>query len=232
MLSKLLRAPDQKDVRPYAWSVSSGSPVRDQSFQGNNAQGVKSNVVALSEAQSLLLKTRMGELELTAVRRSKEERDAAYIEGEKAAKDQDAAAVRTVVERLARSIQELAGLPSKLRSQAESDVVRLAMAISRRVIHRELNTDPDSIVGLVKAALEKMRLQETARVKVNPDHVAIVREFLARSPGAAHIEVTGDATVGLGGVVFETTRGEFDVSTDVQLNEIEKGLADRLAGHK
>ena len=31
-----------------------------------------------------------------------------------------------------------------------------------------------------------------------------------------------------GGVVFETTRGEYDVSTDVQLDEIQKGLTDRL----
>jgi flagellar assembly protein FliH len=171
----------------------------------------------------------MNELELTAVRRNKEIRDVAYTEGEKAARDQDATAVRTVLEQLAQSIQELAGLRAKLRSQAESDVVRLAMAIAKRVVHRELSTDPDSIVGLVKVALEKLRLQETVRVRVHPARLAIVKEFLSRSAASAHIEVTGDPTVGLGGVVFETTRGEFDVSTDVRLNEIEKGLTDRLA---
>jgi len=227
MLSKLLRLPDQKDVRPYLWRVSSGSPSRDSSQASRPQIDKKPDV--LSEAQSALLKARMSELELTAVRRGKEVRDAAYMEGEKAARDQDAAAVRTVVEKLAQSIQELAGLRAKLRSQAEADVVRLAMAIAKRVVHRELSMDPDSVIGLVKVALEKLRLQETVRVRVHPDHVAIVKEFLLRSAASAHIEVTGDPAVGAGGVVFETTRGEFDVSTDVQLNEIEKGLTDALA---
>jgi flagellar assembly protein FliH len=174
----------------------------------------------------------MGELELSAGRRNKEARDAAYIEGEKAARDQDAASVRIVIENLAQSIRELAGLRPKLRGQAEGDVVRLAMAIAKRVIHRELSTDPDSIMGLVKVALEKLRLQETVRVRVCPAHVAIVKEFLSGTPGATQIDVTGDAALGSGGVVFDTTRGEYDVSTDVQLNEIEKGLTDRIAGPK
>jgi flagellar assembly protein FliH len=204
--------------------------VREDEFQAGAVPGERRPAVAaLSEAQSQLLKTRMGELEVTAARRGKELRDAAYMEGEKAARSEDAAEVRKTVERLAQSIQELAGLRPRLRSQAEGDVVRLAMAIARRVVHRELTMDPDSIVALVKAALEKLRVQETVRVKVHPDHQKIVKEFLSRSGETAHIEVIGDASVGLGGVVFETARGEFDVSTDVQLDEIEKGLTDRLA---
>jgi hypothetical protein len=142
----------------------------------------------LSEAQSLLLKTRMGELELTAVRRvTKRFGTRPTWKAKRRRKDQDAAAVRAVVEKLAQSIQELAGLRAKLRSQAEADVVRLAMAIAKRVVHRELSTDPDSIIGLVKVALEKLRLQETVRVRVHPDHVAIVKEFLSRSAGHPRI---------------------------------------------
>jgi flagellar assembly protein FliH len=229
MLSKLLRTVDQTDVRPYSWRATPGVAGRENELQPGGVSGEKRPAVALSEAQSLLLKTRMGELEVTAARQGKEARDAAYAEGEKAARNQDAAEVRKVVEKLALSIQELAGLRPKLRSQAEGDVVRLAMAIAKRVVHRELTLDPDSIVALVKAALEKLRVQETVRVKVHPDHQKIVKEFLARSAETAHIEVIGDASAGLGGVVFETARGEFDVSTEVQLDEIEKGLTDRLA---
>ena len=230
MLSKLLRMIDQKDVRPYSWRPSTGSVVRETESQPVGVPNErKPAVAALSEAQSQLLKARMGELEVAAAKQGKELRDAAYMEGEKAARNQDAAEVKKVVEKLAQSIQELAALRPRLRSQAEGDVVRLAMAIAKRVVHRELTMDPDSIVALVKAALEKLRVQETERVKVHPDHQKIVKEFLSRSGETAHIEVIGDASVGLGGVVFETARGEFDVSTDVQLDEIEKGLTDRLA---
>ena len=40
--------------------------------------------------------------------------------------------------------------------EAEQDVVKLAIAIARRVLHRELTVDPDAILGLVKAALQKI----------------------------------------------------------------------------
>lgn len=224
MLSKLLRGSEASDVRPYSWRPVEGSPVNEGPPPRDNK-----GTVTFSEAQSQLLTTRMGELETKTERRVKEVRATAYGEGEAAARSQNSAEVRVVLERLSRSIQELAELRPKLREQAEADVVRLAMAVARRVVHRELNTDPDSIVGLLKVALGKLRLQETVRVRVHPDHVTIIRGFLSGSSTSAHIEVVGDAAVGLGGCVFETTRGEFDVSTDVQLDEIEKGLTDRLA---
>ena len=117
-----------------------------------------------------------------------------------------------------------------MREQAEADLVRLALAIAKRVVHRELNTDPDTILGLVKVALSKLRANEAVRVRVHPAHQSLVHEFLVHSiESAAHIDVTGDVAAGLGGVIFETSRGEFDFSVDVQLSEIEKGLTDRLA---
>jgi flagellar assembly protein FliH len=230
MLSRLVRRPDVKIVQPHVWKPAAGSPARLQPSQTADPPAGQRTSERVPDERALLLQARLAEVESTVDKRLKEARETAFREGETAGRNQASAEVRTVIGKLVLSIQDLAGLRPKLRDQAESDVVRLALAIAKRVVHRELNTDPDSILGLVKVALSKLRAQEAVRVRVDPAHQSIVRELLSRSgASAAHVEVTGDANVGLGGVVFETSRGEFDFSVDVQLNEIEKGLTDRLA---
>jgi flagellar assembly protein FliH len=225
MLSKLLRGPALDVVRPYVWRSSDGSAVQ---VNASLAIG-KRPLTALSEEQTPLFQARLAELELTVERRVKETHDTACREEVIAAGNQAAAEVRQVLEKLVQSIQDVAGLRPKLRDQAEADIVKLALAIARRVVHRELTTDPESIAGLVKVALTKLRIQEAVRVRVHPSHQLIVKEMLSHSDGYANIEVIGDRAAGLGCVVFETSRGEFDVSVDVQLKEIENGLTDRLA---
>src|SRR5690348_7959400 len=84
---------------------------------------------------------------------------AGYQEGESAARNQMQAETRQAIERLGRAAEELAALRPQLRNQAERDLVRLAVAIARRVLRRELTIDPGAIEGLVKAALEQLALQ-------------------------------------------------------------------------
>ncbi len=226
-MSKVVRGPALQSVRPYEWMQTGSAPSAEQPLSPP-AQAESTLTATLLEDQLAGLRLRLAESESAAERRIKEVRETAYREGETSGRNAAAGEVRATVEKLARSIQELAELRPRLREQAEADVVKLALAIARRVVHRELNTDPDSIVGLVKVALDKLRRQEAVRVRVHPTHQSIVKEFLSHIAGCAHVEVTGDATASLGGVVFETSRGEFDVSAEVQFKEIEKGLTDRL----
>lgn len=160
--------------------------------------------------------------------RVREAREAGRREGESAGRQAAQAELQPVLERLSNAIHQIAELRPRLRAQAEADVIRLAVGIARRVLHREMNIDPDALAGLVHAALEKIRLQETSRVRVHPAHQLVIQEFLARSAGGAGIEVAGDPALDRGGVVFETSRGEMDASIETQLREIERGLTDRI----
>src|SRR6185437_804243 len=100
-----------------------------------------------------------------------------------------AAEVQPVIERLARSMDEIAGLRSRLRAEAEADLVQLSLAIARRVLHREIAIDPDALHGLVLGALQKLQGQEIARVRVHPSHVAAVSKCLQQNLNADKIEV-------------------------------------------
>jgi flagellar assembly protein FliH len=164
--------------------------------------------------------------------RIKEAHAAGMREGEAAGRSRAAAELQPVLERLQRSIAELAGLRAWFRREAETDLIRLALAIARRILRRELAVDPDAIHGLVLAALEKLQGQEICRVRVHPAHAGIVSGCLRQMAAAAAVEVLPDASRELGTVIFETERGNLDASVESQLREIERGLSDRLGGSR
>jgi len=170
----------------------------------------------------------MAQLETRYQQKVREAHAAGMREGEIAGRNRAGAEMQPVMERLARSIQEIANLRNRLRREAEADVVQLALAIARRVIHREMAADPDALRGLVLAALEKLQGQEISRVKVHPAHAALVKSCLQQALSAGVVEVVSDQSRELGSVIFETSRGNLDASVDSQLQEIERGLADRL----
>ena len=155
-------------------------------------------------------------------------RQAGFREGESAGRAAAQNELRPLVERFARTIDELAAMRPRLREQAEGDLVRLAVAIARRVVRRELTIDPQAITGLVKAALEQLSAGERIRVRVHPDDEAAVRSCLVAVGRAASVEVSGDAALERGSAILETERGNLDASAETQLAEIERGLTDRF----
>jgi len=157
-------------------------------------------------------------------RRVTEAHQSGYREGEAAGLKQAQAAL----EQLARALDDVAALRARVRHEAEADLVHLSVAIARRILHREIGVDPEALEGLVRAALDHLQVQEIHRVRIRPDHVPALRACLERLSKGARIEVIADPSQQSGGLIFETIRGDLDVSVETQLEEIERGLADRL----
>lgn len=155
---------------------------------------------------------------------------AGFAEGQRAAEKQAAASMEPLVGRLTATINSLVTLRSTLRRQAEADLVKLAFAIARKVLRRELTVDPTAIQGLLKAALEKLQTQEISRIYVHADQRAAIQEWVSRASPFHQIEVRSDAKLKPWDVRFETDHGCLDASVDTQLVEIERGFADRLRG--
>jgi flagellar assembly protein FliH len=170
----------------------------------------------------------IAQLEAQYQQKVRDAHTAGVREGEIGGRNRAGAEMQPVMERLTRSIQEIANMRARLRHEAEGDVVQLALAIAKRVIRREMAADPDALRGLVVAALEKLQGQEISRVKVHPSHLTIVKSCLQQALSGGVVEVLPDSSREVGSVIFETTRGNLDASVDSQLQEIERGLTDRL----
>ncbi len=157
---------------------------------------------------------------------------AAYDQGrqeaEAAANQRAAQKIEPIAAALSRLIQDLAGARKQFRSEAEQDTVKLAIAIAKRVMHRELATDPQAILGLVMAAFQKLNGTETYRLRVSPADAAAIQAVRSRLDLPATLEVIADASQPPGSAIFETSRGEMDASIGTQLAEIDRGFADLL----
>jgi flagellar assembly protein FliH len=128
--------------------------------------------------------------------------------------------------KLGRSIEELTGSRLRYRREAEQDVVALALAVARRILHRELTVAPEALLGLVKAALDKMEAREVHQVRVARQDAGILRQFFEQMGLPHKVEVIADANLAPGSVIIESSRGLLDASVDTQLAEIGRGFAD------
>jgi len=151
-------------------------------------------------------------------------------EGEARARQQGAAQAQAELQaalgRIGKTVDEISSLRSRLRHEAEEDVVKLAMAIARRILNRELATDPGALLGLVRSALDKLDGRELHRVRLNPQDAPVVQQFLQTLGTPRKIELFPDPALARGSAILESNHGSLDASIDTQLNEIARGFAD------
>src|SRR5581483_308379 len=95
--------------------------------------------------------------------------DSGLREGEAAARQRLEADVRQSIEQLGFAVAEVAASRAEAIRRAEADVVRLAIEIARRILHREVSVDPAALGALARAALEKLAGQRVCRVRLHPD---------------------------------------------------------------
>lgn len=206
----------QESVEPMVWQPAAGSAPR---ATGSSRTG---------NADSAALQRQAADLERTMQIRVQQAHDAALQEGSRKGRDEASAELKPVVERLARAAGDLSNLRDRVRRQAEADLVKLALAIAKRVMHRELAIDPDAMQGIVRSALDRLQNREVDRLRVHPSHIGPVRSCLEDAGRAPALEVVGDPSLNCGDAVFETSLGELDASVESQLREIERGFADKL----
>jgi flagellar assembly protein FliH len=219
MQSKILRGEAALAAEPVPWRRA-----------GPGAAGSPAPALGGDPRESAALKTRVAELEREIERREQAALRKGLDQGRAAAAQEAAAQLKPLLERFAATINELSSHRRQLRRDAETDVVKLAIAIGRRVLRRELATDPDAMRGLVKAALEKLEGREIERVRVNPADAAAVKQHLEQARMAAKFEVVPEPRLERGAAIFETSRGNLDASIETQLDEIQRGLIDRIRG--
>jgi flagellar assembly protein FliH len=156
------------------------------------------------------------------------ERREAFETGKRQGEQQARAELQPVLERLNASILEVLGLRPDLRRRAERDVVQLALLIAKRVLHRQLSVDEEALTAIARVAFERLTRSESYRVTVNPRFAAGVTSALSGShSGRVHIDPDPDCAQGT--LIIHSAEGTIDASIDTQLEEINRGLTDRLA---
>ncbi len=132
-----------------------------------------------------------------------------------------------VTELLLKARQEYANLIQS----AETDIVKLALRIAKKIIGREIKINPKTILDIVSQALTTVRQQKEIIIKVNPEDLEYLIKNKDRLLGllgkAKDIDIRGDHSIKRGGCIIDTEIGIIDAQLDTQLNTIEKILLNK-----
>jgi flagellar assembly protein FliH len=151
---------------------------------------------------------------------------AGFREGEAAAAERAAREIEAINARTAQAIEQLVAERRAMRKQLEEDLVHLAVAIARRVLHRELSVDPEALGGIVRAVLDRLNAREVQRLRVHPLDAPAIEKHLDSWQTPVRLVIERDSSLERGALVFDTERGFVDSSVETQLREIDRGFTD------
>jgi flagellar assembly protein FliH len=129
--------------------------------------------------------------------------------------------------RLQRVEEEFLQERTRYFSAVEGEVVRLALAIAARVLHREAKLDPLLLTGVVRVALEKVAKDSAVVLRVPAGEVEMWQGVFAANQDAA-LKLVGDERLVAGECVLETNVGRVELGVSAQLEEIERGFFDLM----
>lgn len=114
--------------------------------------------------------------------------------------------------------------------KVESEIVQLALAIARKILHREAQVDPLLLAGIVRVALEQIDRATGVRLHIHPQNGAEWRRYLSLHLDPVDLpEIIDDPGQAVDQCTLETSMGTAQIGLEVQFKEIEQGLMDMIA---
>lgn len=110
----------------------------------------------------------------------------------------------------------------------EPELLKLAVDIARKIVHREIADDSEVVLNTVKIALHQLRDRQSLKIRVNPAEYELLREhkdeIMSSCDGMRSLEIVEDRRVEQGGCLIESDNGNLDARIETQLKEIERAL--------
>lgn len=120
--------------------------------------------------------------------------------------------------------REVLGQAGEIRKKTfevlEEEIIDLAVEIAERLVARQLDLNPETVVSIAGEAIEAVKDCEQIVLYVNPDDVQVVKdkkeELLSLMPAETVLRVIGDADIERGVCVVETKSGMVDATLDTR----------------
>ena len=109
----------------------------------------------------------------------------------------------------------------------EAEVVKLALAIAARILHREAKLDPLLLTAAVRVVLDKVTDNSTMELRVPAGELESWKNALEMD-AESRVQLVGDVRLEVGECILEAAVGKVELGIRAQLEEIEKGFFDLL----
>ncbi len=109
------------------------------------------------------------------------------------------------------------------------DILEISVDIARKIIKKELETDPQVLINTIIEVLKTLAKNEPKiNIRVRPQAVQFIKDTLPNITYQygidAKINIVADPSIEEGGCVFQTNNGIVDASLDTQLEIIKNAL--------
>ena len=156
----------------------------------------------------------------------------AFVQGEKAGMEIGKKKAEPIIDSFYEIIEELSTFREKICDESENELVKLALAISRGIIHQELTLNQEVVINNVKAALKNAIGVGGIKIRVSPLDIEFIREckpqILESIEGSANIVLEEDRGIIRGGCIVETDFGDIDARIESQIEELDRVLRSSL----
>jgi flagellar assembly protein FliH len=215
-MSSRARRIDGSTAHPFTW-LGSPSPEPQGLPQGAGPASAKSQ-----EEDQAALEARLAALERDAFSKG-------FAQGERAGGEAAAQRGEAMLRRLTDTLEELTTLREQMIHQTERQMVQLALAIARRIVHREVSIDQDLLIAMARVALDRLGESAQVTVRLNPQDFEATSAVRSTEWAGTHVAVVADARVGRGGCSVESDFGLMNVGVDAQIHEIARALLGEAA---
>jgi flagellar assembly protein FliH len=201
-------------VRPMQYPTLPGAPLA--AGDGDGGRGAE-------------MEKALAEQEQQAARQVEAARREAFEKGRDAARGEQAAWRQQCAAQLTAALEGFRAGRDEYLARVEHEVVRLALAIAERVLHREAQMDPLLLSGAVRVALGQLADSTEVKLRVPAAQRELWVEMLRLMPGLPlRPEVVADTELEAPEAVLEAGLGTVDLGVRAQIAEIERGFFDLL----
>ncbi len=155
-----------------------------------------------------------------------------YKEGEEKAKKEyeelKQTLEKTYQEKLVQVEKVLKSISSeskKLVLDLDNQVLRLAQKIAEKIVAKTIETDQETLIRIIKQALEYLAEGLEIKIKVNPEDYNLLKEkisYISKQP--EKIVLTADKGITKGGALIETSLGVIDATIEKRWEKVLKAL--------
>ena len=147
-----------------------------------------------------------------------------FMKGEKAGSESERKRLQTLFDTLEKAITELGKLKEDLSLNVERGAVELALEIAEKIVSHEVSVNKETLLGVLKGALEKIVDQEKIKIRINKADLQLINESGCQISGLTDnikdVIIEGDETISRGGCVIETGFGCIDARIESQLQAV------------
>jgi flagellar assembly protein FliH len=161
-----------------------------------------------------------------------QETQKAYQQGLADGKNQTVKKLGNDLQKSIQALQKVAmtlkGELSEIYQNEEQELLKLSLAIARKIVDNEIETNPEIVLTVVKNSLNLLNERKKAKILVNAQDWTLVKNNITnlniKTELPDDLEIISSTAIKPGGCRVESPGGSIDAAIDTQFDEVKRRL--------